>query len=231
MTRPRLSGSKNQWWEDNGYSSMGLVTKGLLNQGFAVLALDAVYHGERQLENDYETPWNLIANGKFVRYREMVLQTVVEYRLALDFLATRADIDTSRIGAVGYSMGGTMTFMLTAKDPRIKVAVACVSPPFGFTLMKGFIDKSVTPQSFQAMAGVLAMQVGVNVQNFARPVGSRPFLMIMADKDDFYSPREAKQLFDLVPSPTKELLFFDSGHSLPPEHAPKVREWFEKHLK
>ena len=77
----------------------------------AVLALDAQYHGERISANDYENPGAMLFERKWYNWtREMVLQTTVEHRRAIDYLATRPEIDVERIGLLGHSMGGIIIF-------------------------------------------------------------------------------------------------------------------------
>jgi predicted esterase len=199
-----LNGSKSTFWDDE---KGGPLTKELLEAGFAVLSLDAQYHGERMSSNDYESPGKMFKRGWSNKTREMVIQSTVEYRRALDYLETRTEIDNTRIGIIGYSMGGIMTFCLTGVEPRIKVSVACVTPPF--------------KDRFSPWAP----------QNFARAVSGRPYLMLMGRKDQVYTEEQAQQLYELIESPTKELFFYDSGHRLPPDHTKKALEWFQAYLK
>jgi pimeloyl-ACP methyl ester carboxylesterase len=47
---------------------------------------------------------------------------------ALDYLRTREEIDTERIGVLGHSEGGLYTAMLAARDPAIAFVVAMATP-------------------------------------------------------------------------------------------------------
>ena len=68
------------------------------------------------------------ARGGAPRFRELFADGVVDLRRALDYLATRADVDTSRVGLLGYELGGNVAFCLMAVEPRLRAAIACVTP-------------------------------------------------------------------------------------------------------
>lgn len=53
------------------------------------------------------------------------IQTYNSQRV-IDYLISRPDVDSDRIGVTGESGGGTQTIMITAIDPRIKVSVPVV---------------------------------------------------------------------------------------------------------
>jgi cephalosporin-C deacetylase-like acetyl esterase len=204
-----IGSTKEDWWRDDSFPSGGRLTTGLLTSGFAVLALDAEYHGERLVNNDFESPVVFtFERGWIQRARDMIVQSTIEYRRAIDYLGTRAEIDTSQIGAIGYSMGGMMVFTLAAVDPRIKASVASVTP--------------ILKDPYSAIA----------VHNFAPFIHSPAFLMLMGNADRRnYSPEDARQLYALVVSDSKDLVFYESGHQLPVEWTRTATEWIVEHLR
>ncbi len=84
----------------------------LARMGAIVFAYDMVGYGENN-QVDHDIP---IA---------ALLQTWNSKRV-LEYLLSRPDVDSERIGMTGGSGGGTQTFILTAIDHRIKVSVPAV---------------------------------------------------------------------------------------------------------
>jgi len=98
-------------------------------KGLVTLAIDSWCFGERKRE----------ANGrvgeedafKLMLWRGQVLFGMMmfdEFR-AVDYLASRKEVDPARLGALGMSMGSTKAWWLASLDPRIKVCldVCCLT--------------------------------------------------------------------------------------------------------
>jgi dienelactone hydrolase len=206
------SGSKEAWWQDGNYISGGDARRALAEAGFAVLALDAQCHGDRISQNDF-APVNHYLDPEASQPRkgyftlpDIYIQTTRDYRRAIDYLATRREIDGARIGVVGYSMGGTQTYLLAGVEPRVKAAVSVAAPA----------EKSKWSP--------------VAPQNFLRAIGERPLLAIMGRTDEMCSPEHARTRDALLAGERHELVFLDAGHKLPKDWVPQAVAWLKKHL-
>jgi dienelactone hydrolase len=206
-----ITGSKEGWWEDDNFVSGGNMTSALLKAGVAVLTPDAPYHGERTFENKFESSWIRGQKKQMNRFRNVVVQAVIECRRVIDYLETRPDIDGGRIGVVGYSLGGIETFALTALDSRIKSSVACVTPA--------------------AHLGQAGAGPGILPRSFAQALRDRPFLMLMGRDDKYCDEESAQRLYDVIPGSKKDLVLYESGHSLPVEYVSRAAKWLKDGLK
>lgn len=205
------SGSKENYWTDDNYIHGGNVRKALLAEGMAVLALDAQCHGDRIAQNEFAPvnpsgPPGVPPRKGYFTQREIYVQTTIDYRRALDYLKSRPEIDSARIGMLGYSMGGTQTFLLTAIDERIKAAVACAVP------RDTAIDSLIAPR------------------NFAHAIGSRPFLMVMGRNDEMCPAEEAEYVFRAIGSPNAKLSFYQGSHKIRGDFIPDAVQWLKQNL-
>lgn len=96
----------------------------LAARGYVVLAPDLRCFGERadwQPENKYHCDVNLV--HAVMAGRNPLAQNLWDLQRALDVLAQHPLVDATRVGAVGFSYGATMTLFLAAVDDRVRAAV------------------------------------------------------------------------------------------------------------
>lgn len=99
----------------------------MIKSGRAVLSLDSYAHGQRAYRSEYEPPvvWFHQKNQVY-RFRDLMMQTVIDYRRAMDYLETRKEIDREKIGLIGISLGAFQGGVLAGVDERVKVPVLIV---------------------------------------------------------------------------------------------------------
>ncbi len=90
----------------------------LTSSGFAVFSIDCWNFGDRSGRDETALFKELIWKG-MVLWGLMVYDTIK----AIDYLETRPDIDTGKLGMMGISMGSTMSWWVSALDTRV---CACV---------------------------------------------------------------------------------------------------------
>jgi pimeloyl-ACP methyl ester carboxylesterase len=92
--------------------------KALTDLGCVALCIDHWVFGERSHTTELDTFKGMLWRGQ-VLWGMMVYDSL----RAVDFLLTRDDVDSRRIGTLGMSMGSAMAWWLAALDERIKATV------------------------------------------------------------------------------------------------------------
>lgn len=101
-----------------GYMYKPGYADALAKCGIAALAIDHWCFGERSGHTETACFKQMLWDGE-VMWGRMVYDSLK----ALDYLHSREDVDKSRIGALGMSMGSTMSWWVAALDERIKVCI------------------------------------------------------------------------------------------------------------
>ncbi|MEP6747443.1 MAG: acetylxylan esterase [Bacteroidota bacterium] len=102
-------------------------------EGFMAVAIDGRFHGERvkniQGHNAYTDAIIKAWQNKDAAHQQhpFFFDTVYDLWKLVDYLITRNDVDSGRIGMMGISKGGIETWMAASVDTRIKVAVPVIA--------------------------------------------------------------------------------------------------------
>jgi dienelactone hydrolase len=143
--------------------------------------------------------------------RERLLRWTADVGRTLEYLDTRRDVDSSRTGLYGVSVGGTVAVPLLALYPRIKAGV----------LSSGGVSVSMPPE--------------VNAWSFAPRVRT-PVLMLNGRFDTpFPLETNQKPLFRALGTPNadKRHVLFDGGHRnlvTRPDLIGEILDWFDRYL-
>ncbi|MDR2234247.1 MAG: twin-arginine translocation signal domain-containing protein [Tannerella sp.] len=109
----------------------------LTQMGYCVLSIDHWIFGERSGRGESEFFKETLWRGQCL-WGMMVYDSL----RALDYLCQRSEVDTAKIGAIGMSMGSTMSCWLSALDTRVKAcADICCLTDFDALIADGGLDR------------------------------------------------------------------------------------------
>ena len=125
----------------------------------------------------------------------MVGQTMIGWRVwdvmrTIDYIGTRAELDSNRIGCMGISGGGTATLFSTALEPRIRAA-----------LVSGYLN------TFRDSVGSLAHCIDnyvpgilnwAEMYDLAGLIAPRPLFVESGEKDNIFPIRASIESFNKV---------------------------------
>lgn len=221
---------------DQGKPAAQLIASNLARKGFVVFAYDPVGQGERLQAYEPRIGRSLaggsteqhILNGaqsllvgeSFARYR------IWDAKRALDYLASRPEVDTARLGCTGCSGGGTVTTYISALDDRIKVAI-----PACYMNTWRFLFTGPTGDSEQSLPGFL--EAGLDQADFVELFAPKPW-MITSTEQDFFKPdaarpvyEEAKRWYAMYGAEDRvKWVIGPGGHGTPKPVREAIYDWF-----
>lgn len=118
------------------------------------------------------------AGGALLVGETMIAWRVWDVMRTLDYIATRPELDSSRVGCMGISGGGTVTSFSTALEPRIRVA-----------LVSGYLN------TFRDSVGSLAHCIDnyvpgilnwAEMHDIAGLIAPRPLFVESGEKDNIF---------------------------------------------
>jgi dipeptidyl aminopeptidase/acylaminoacyl peptidase len=189
-----------------------------LRRGMAVLAIDGPGQGEMEFEHplrhDFEVP---------IRY-------------VIDFLEGRPDVDASRVGLMGVSLGGHYAARAAAFEPRLKAAVSIAG---GYNLAKHFDRYPVlTQEAFIARlnasheADARSRLQQFDLHGVMKRVAC-PLLIIMGRLDRLFPPEDAERMAAEAGGAPELWLFEEGNHAcnnIPYKYRPQQADWMRSKL-
>ena len=157
----------------------------------------------------------------------------------IDFLLSRGEVDSERIGVAGSSQGGGLTITTSAMRKEIKAASA------GAPYLCGFMDAikltdtypyqeindylRTYPDRLEEVEGTLAYFDGIS---FADQIDC-PIIMNLGLQDNVCPPETGYALFETIGSKDKKLFEYEGhGHEAGRYvHSGIMDQFFDKHLK
>ena len=202
--------SDNRWFMDSFKERPTLeqtdkITDQALSSGYAVIAIDSRNHGKRK-DLDYtivDVMNNMHYWGKREPYEQMVIDTVKDYRVLLDWVEQQPQFDPDKTGAAGYSMGGQVSLILASTDTRVEQVLSIVPP---------YLDNKTAI---------------VAVKNIVNTLHADKVWLVTANDDEHASESENEALFAMFKTSNKKHVTFDGGHVLPEGYYKKLSGWFE----
>jgi dienelactone hydrolase/pimeloyl-ACP methyl ester carboxylesterase len=159
----------------------------LAKRGMAVLCYDPIGQGERFQLLDAggkprirgTTEHTMAGIGALLIGRELAGYRIWDGFRALDYLASRPEVDSKRLGCTGNSGGGTMTAYLMALDDRIKVA----APSCYITSLERLFETIGPQDAEQNITGQVA--AGMEHADYITMRAPKPTLLSVGTRDFF----------------------------------------------
>lgn len=210
------------------YLQVPHYAESLTKLGYAALCIDAWGFGDRFTRSESDIFKEMLWKGQ-VMWGMMVYDSM----RAIDYLHTRDDVDTNRIGTLGISMGGLMAWWLSALDERIKVCIDLCS----LADFQAVIDTDALRRHgiYYYVPGIMKHFTTTSINALIAP---RPHLSLAGHQDDLIPKvgtekidQEMQAIYRDAGAPEAwKFSGYDVGHEETPGMRQEVEAWLKKYL-
>lgn len=227
-----LGGSKEQYVKQ---------MQELADKGILVVIVDAHLHGERKVPGIFpqgKTLGRLGEDYSIWVHQSAISHTARDISKIIDGLSARSDVDLSRIGVGGVSMGSSVSMVLACRESRISVVVGLIGA------VDFWYDVTKTPAGAEqdAKRSALSPRVrelvnSLDPQTRKRSLAPKALFLANGARDDGIDIESVKAFVkDLRPSyeaNTDRLALLEepkTGHSVTDRMWSDGIQWFVRHL-
>ncbi|MBI2755310.1 MAG: alpha/beta hydrolase [Chloroflexi bacterium] len=190
----------------------------LLRRGLATLTFDGPGQGEVWEHMPGRVDWEKAATA------------------AVDFVHTRADLDATRIGTLGVSLGGYLAARSASLEPRLRAVAVCggrfdqaareLDDPLHVPRLLHFwnvegIEDLVPKLQASTLDGVIQRL-------------NSPLLVVHGDLDTLSPTAGARRIYDAAPVQDKQWVLYPEGNhvcnNIPHHYRPLVADWLAERL-
>jgi predicted peptidase len=198
----------------------------LAEAGFVTIAPDYPSFGE--YTHDFEAD----------QYQSGSMKAIWDNSRAIDLLETMPEVDRTRIGCIGHSLGGHNAIFTGQFEPRIQVIVSSC----GFTsLSEDDLPSWTGPRYMPLIATSFENDIRkmpVDFHELIAALAPRPFMACYAEKDDDFSAsgvrhvlQQAESVYKLYNSESRLLsVRVEAGHSFPKASRERAYRFLSEHL-
>jgi dienelactone hydrolase len=211
----------------------------LARRGYVVLGVDAYCFGERngQVPGAERGSAGELTASKFNLWVGRTLWGMIlrDDLIALDYLASRKEVDPQRIGVMGMSMGATRAWWLMALDERLKTGVPICCLTRYQTLIQRDLLKAHGIYYF-----VPNFLNHFDTEAVVALIAPRPVLFLDGDRDGT-SPVDGIHMIEQAVRPVYQLygrpdafqsiVYEGQGHLYTPEMWQRTLHWLDDSLK
>lgn len=219
---------KTEFIAGREYMSTPPYAEFLTSLGYNALCFDTWMFGERATRSELDTFKDMLWHGR-VLWGMMIYDSLK----AVDYLASRPDVDTKRLGTVGMSMGSSTAQWLGALDPRIKVVVdiCCLTDWHTLVEVNGlqghgiyyYVPDLLNHFTTAQMNALIAPRAHLSLAGNQDPLTPVEGL----EKID----RELKEVYASSGRPENwKLLRYEGGHLETPLMREEIHKWFVEKL-